>query len=489
MPRIDDRGFSLPEQPSSSPSSISRRGFLRSAALASVGLSGIGRLGAQQPAHVVVVGAGLSGLYAAMLLEEFGLRVTVVEGRDRVGGRIYSVAGLPIELDVGGGGVGPNYGRFIDTAQRLRVPLGTGSGGGFAGMLHIKGQPIRYPDWPASPLNPLPESMREMLPSRMLLGLLQDNPLTTPAHWRHPNFREFDQPAVDYFRGLGLNDEALRLLDINNSYGNRLSETSMLQLYYVQTNFLIGMKTGKPGLQVMGRNAQMPEAMAGALTGDLRLQTAVTSIAQDGSGVTVTCANGERISAAACLMTAPAPALRNIGISPALPPLQAEAVAKVEYHKIFKVFLRVLAPFWEEHELAPSLWTDGPLGRVFASGEAGQVSYLTCWINGDAADRFDKLDSDAAGQLAIEELSRIAPAARNNVEVLTTMAWDKEPFSGGVWAVWRPGEPATYAPALAEPHGKIFFAGEHTSRAMRGMEGALESGERAAYEILRSLEG
>ena len=228
--------------------------------------------------------------------------------------------------------------------------------------------------------------------------------------------------------------------------------------------------------------------MATALAGDVRLEKPVVGISQDDSGVTVESADGERLRADACLVTAPVPVLRKVAFSPALPALQAEAIQRVEYHKIFKVFLRVLAPFWEEHELAPNLWTDGPLGRIFASGEDGVVNRLTCWINGDACDRFDALDAGEAGRQAIEELTRIAPAARDNVEVLATMAWDKEPYSGGVWAVWRPGEPAKYAPALAQPHGRVFFAGEHTARGMRGMEGALESGERAAYEMLRSLE-
>ncbi len=55
------------------------------------------------------------------------------------------------------------------------------------------------------------------------------------------------------------------------------------------------------------------------------------------------------------------------------------------------------------------------------------------------------------------------------------------------WAMWRPGEIARYADALTAPHGRVAFAGEHTAYSNSGMEGAMESGERAALEVMRAL--
>ena len=57
----------------------------------------------------------------------------------------------------------------------------------------------------------------------------------------------------------------------------------------------------------------------------------------------------------------------------------------------------------------------------------------------------------------------------------------------GVWAIWRPGEIQKYADALLTPHGRVAFAGEHTAFAKPGMEGAMESGDRAALEVMRWL--
>jgi monoamine oxidase len=66
--------------------------------------------------------------------------------------------------------------------------------------------------------------------------------------------------------------------------------------------------------------------------------------------------------------------------------------------------------------------------------------------------------------------------------------WAAEPFSEGAWAVWRPGDITAGLPArLAERHGRVSFAGEHTAVAYSGMEGAMESADRAVLETLRRL--
>jgi monoamine oxidase len=62
----------------------------------------------------------------------------------------------------------------------------------------------------------------------------------------------------------------------------------------------------------------------------------------------------------------------------------------------------------------------------------------------------------------------------------------QDPFSRGDWAVWGPGQVTAFARDIARPHGRIHFCGEHTAISNRGMEGAMESGERAALEILRA---
>jgi polyamine oxidase len=83
--------------------SIARRAFLRRSLLASTYplLFGAREVKAQQLEKVLVVGGGVSGLAAARELHSSGFQVTVLEGRDRLGGRVWTHRGLGIPVDLG----------------------------------------------------------------------------------------------------------------------------------------------------------------------------------------------------------------------------------------------------------------------------------------------------------------------------------------------------------------------------------------------------
>ncbi|HLF11063.1 MAG TPA: FAD-dependent oxidoreductase, partial [Gammaproteobacteria bacterium] len=84
----------------------------------------------------------------------------------------------------------------------------------------------------------------------------------------------------------------------------------------------------------------------------------------------------------------------------------------------------------------------------------------------------------------IGDIERIRPAARGQLELIGLHSWGGDPYAAGAWAYFRPGEVRRFAATMGEPHGRIHFCGEHLATASRGMEGAMESGERAALEVL-----
>ena len=144
---------------------ISRRKFIQSTAAVSLAFATPKMAWGQTSADVIIIGAGMSGLSAALVLQDQGLDVLVLEGKNRVGGRVYSIDNVPDNPEGGANAiVGP---RPLAAARRFGVELIDRSnrppiGGGR--LLVLNGKRISPSEWPDSPQNPFPSDSREKLP-------------------------------------------------------------------------------------------------------------------------------------------------------------------------------------------------------------------------------------------------------------------------------------------------------------------------------------
>ncbi len=466
---------------------IPRRRFLAGAA--ALAIASLPLPAGAQRRRVVVVGAGLAGLHTALLLQEAGFSVSVIEGRDRVGGRVLTLEDVPGRPEAGGSQIGSNYRRLLAAAEQLGVALeASGPSGALPTSYLINGASETRQSWPQSPHNPFPEELRAITPDRLTSSLLSEPPYRQTSDWHSPEMVAHDVSASGWFRGRGLDAAGLALLDANNGYGNRFADTSLLSLYRVVAGFQRGAAEGASLLEVAGGNLRLPQAMAEALAQPVLLQETLTELAQTDAGVRLLCASGLEIEADAAVLSLPVPALRSVAFSPAPPARQAEAIATLAFNKVTQAYFEASGEAWQASGIPGSIWSNAEFGRLFARriGDSERI-LATAWVNGDACDRYDALPAAEAGERILADISRAFPGASGNLQLRGLVRWGADRFSGGSWPAWAPGQIGRYFEALRQPHGRVFFAGEHTASEFSGMEGAFESGERAAAEVLSAL--
>lgn len=451
---------------------------------------------------VAILGAGLSGLNAARHLEAAGYRVVVLEAKNRVGGRVFSQEGLNGVQELGGQTLTSGYARIVSTAEDLGLSFFSAGAGdpvlsrrGTA--LHVAGETAANRNaWANHPANIFIGDARKQFPWESLRAFIgAENPLEFVEDWQEPHFAPQDISLAQTLAVKGFSDAEIKLIaDTNPTYGDGANEISALMHFYNAAwikRLIELMANGRPGsFQIVGGNQMLPKAMANAMKGDVRLNFVANKISNTASGITISNSTGETVSAKSVICSLPLKALDNVSIDAPISKTQRTAIKSIPYSRVHQVFFEIQKPFWEDDGLPNTFWTDTIAGRLFLSaGADGKPAYLKTWATGRQAAALDLMPDREAIDLLLDTVEAVRPSTKGAVTPRYLWSWQKDAFSGGTYAAWGPGQITTLGPTIAAPADRLFFAGEHTAKLDRGMEGAMESGERAAYEVMDRLEG
>ncbi|MGH8876463.1 MAG: flavin monoamine oxidase family protein [Stackebrandtia sp.] len=226
----------------------------------------------------------------------------------------------------------------------------------------------------------------------------------------------------------------------------------------------------------------------------VRMGAEVVAIEQDTETVSAhfkTAAGRFTVHGDHAICTLPLPVLSNVEM--VLSPEKRRVVRDIPYQASTKVLLQVRHRFWEhpKYDLAGgTVTTELPIRRLvypsYADPTTSRGILLASYTWGHDAQRWGALTGEARVEQAIAEVARLHPEVVEDFELGASWAWGADRFAGGAFANFEPGQSTQLYPHLVAPEGRVHFAGEHCSPYHGWIQGAVESGLRAAGEIHRA---
>ena len=400
--------------------------------------------GRGQARRVIILGAGIAGLAAGLKLREMGYQVTLLEARNRPGGRVHTLRepfADGLHAEAGAARIPSTHSLTLEYVRRYKLELDPFFPKSGAQVFLWRGKRLVVPPGGEPDLAQLSVNFT---PAERAVGFggltklyfekVRNEVGALPqTEWPFPTMSRYkDITFAGFLRKQGASSDAIEYLSLG------FEDDSLLDFAHD------GVSHAVPELwKIRGGNDLLPRAMAAELSGQIRYGAAVRQIATSDAGVRVSYTSAgtqQQETADRVICTIPFTVLRDIEVTPGWSKAKAGAINKLNM---------------------------GAVERVFDARE------------------YSGLEPQAQIDRTLELFETVHPGVRREFETATTWSWISDPYSRGAYLLVKPDQFALL-PHVATPEARVHFAGEHTSPWPGWIQGALHSGLRAASEIHES---
>jgi monoamine oxidase len=484
---------------------LDRRRFLRQALAGAAAISAapirhltsatLRARGAPTPQKIVVIGAGMAGLSAALDLLAKGHDVTVLEARTRPGGRVFTIREPFADGLYAEGGAMQVFDsharvqRYIQQFGHEIDPIRPAPG---IAVRHVMGKRIESSpgeriEWPFELTAAEREIDGRMLWQKYVVPTVQE---VVQAELRDPLLRSLEKydriTFSDFLRAQGASPAAMAILAIGlpSGLGDGPDHVSALDLLREAAH----RSAAKQSFTIRGGTDRLPKALASRLADRIHDGTPVVRLEQQANGVRVVAVQGgtqRSFTADRIVCAIPFTVLRRLEVSPPFGREKRTAVEQLRYTSVARVFVQTRTRFWAADGLSGSASTDLPVMGVYERtlNQPGTRGILESYMAGANARRATTMREADRLTMVLAGMAKVYPRIVDQYEGGASKCWDEDEWARGAYAWFEPGQMMALMPHIARPEGRIHFAGEHASTWPGWMEGALESAERVVREM------
>ena len=444
--------------------------------------------------RVIIMGAGMSGLVAAFELIRQGHEPVILEAQNRVGGRVYTLRDFAPGLyaEAGAMRIPRAHNLTLEYCRLFDLELRPFVMGNPKGLVVMAGERMTADEAAREPSR-LPFELAEheigrdinLMWEEAIKDLREMVDREGEAAWAQI-VSEFDTYSLrEFLQMKGFSEGGIELFGVLNFVEADMNTSAIELLREDLGKAYVDMQ------EIIGGSDLLPNAFYRELQPHVRFGANVHAIEQDQDSVTVYFKTesgryAERGDFAIC--TLPFSVLRSVEQLTPFSHGKQKAIRQLNYSASTKVLFQVRNRIWERDDgiFGGATVTDLPIRRInypTPDPTTTRGVLLASYTWGQDALQWGAMDEETRLEEALDDVARIHPGIRDEYEVGASHAWYSDRWARGAFALFAPEQQSQLHEDILRPEGRVYFAGEHCSLYHAWIQGALESGIRAARQI------